>query len=246
MINSRDIKEEFYVYLHKKADNGEPFYVGKGKGLRAYSAKHRSNWWTNVTTKHGCDVVIIDNNLSEGDAFELEVFLISELGRADLGLGPLVNMTNGGDGISGYKFTEEQRKRLSDTHKGKEYNSPLKKGSDNHMYGVKQSQDTINKRRLSLIGKKRSDIVKEQQSIRMTGTKLSQDTKDKIAKIKCKKVICYTDNGFYKEFDSLSDGASHFNIHITNISCCCLGTRKSAGRHPETKEKLQWRNIDGK
>lgn len=36
MINSRDIKDNFYVYIHVRHDNMEPFYVGKGRGDRAY------------------------------------------------------------------------------------------------------------------------------------------------------------------------------------------------------------------
>lgn len=35
-------KNNFYVYIHVKPHNGEIFYVGKGKGKRAYY-KHSRN-----------------------------------------------------------------------------------------------------------------------------------------------------------------------------------------------------------
>lgn len=241
MINSRD---NFYVYIHYRLDNMQPFYIGKGTGDRAHRKNNRSKWWLNIVNKFGYEVKIVSDNLSEEDAFELEIFLIDELGRKDLNKGPLINLTNGGDGVSGYKFTEEQRKALSDSHKGIKSHLYCKKGANHYLYGKKQSQEHIDKRVASLTGKRRSDSAKQQQSIRMSGTKLSQNTKDKIAKIRCEKVICFTDNGFHREFDSLSEGAIYFNIHITNISNCCLGIRQSAGKHPETNEKLRWRKFD--
>lgn len=241
MINSRS---DFYVYVHLRADNMEPFYVGKGSADRAYRKNHRSKWWERTVNKYGYIIKIVDNDLYEHEAFELEEFLIQELGRKDLKLGTLLNLTDGGDGISGYRFTPEQRVNLSNSHKGERSHNFGKKGLDSPLYGKRQSKETIEKRRLKLIGRKRNDDLKMQASIRMLGVKLSQDTRDKIAKSKCEKVICYTDDGFYKEFNSLLEGAMYFNIHITNISCCCTGTRKSAGKHPTTNKKLHWRKLN--
>ncbi len=71
----------FYVYVWYK--NNIPVYVGKGKGRRAYRNKD-------------VDVEIIQYNLTEQQAFDLEKVLISEYGRADLNEGSLWNLTNGG------------------------------------------------------------------------------------------------------------------------------------------------------
>jgi len=105
---------EFYVYVYKKP-NGTPFYVGKGKDDRdSYHLKEALKESTIDCNKHkistirkivaaGDSVVIerVCSNLPEDMAFELEGFLIEEIGRADLGKGPLCNMTNGGEGLSG-------------------------------------------------------------------------------------------------------------------------------------------------
>lgn len=56
---------------------------------------------------------------SESAAFELEKLLIAEIGRRDLGLGPLVNLTNGGDGSSGAIQSLEARAKKSAAMRGR-------------------------------------------------------------------------------------------------------------------------------
>jgi len=58
--------------------------------------------------------------LSEDEAFELEKFLISFIGREIHG-GPLVNLTDGGEGSSGLVHTEENREFFRRLHTGNKY-----------------------------------------------------------------------------------------------------------------------------
>ena len=102
----------FYVYGYLRAvtsergEAGTYYYIGKGIGRRAYS-KHLS-----VPVPKDIDrIVIIADNLTEEEAFKLEIQLISEYGRIDEETGILRNRTNGGEGASGYKFTDEQLAR---------------------------------------------------------------------------------------------------------------------------------------
>lgn len=44
-------------------------------------------------------------------------------------------------------------------------------------------------------------------------------------------------------FDSASDAGRKCNININSISQCCLGNRKSAGKHPQTGKKLHWTYV---
>jgi len=90
--------KKFYVYLHIKLTNGEPFYVGKGNNKRCDSKKGRSNWWLKTVNKYGYDVILLEENLTEEEAFKEEIYWIYRIGRRDKGLGPLVNLTDGGDG----------------------------------------------------------------------------------------------------------------------------------------------------
>lgn len=99
----------YYVYLHRRKDNNEIFYVGKGKGLRAWNKYNRSNHWKSVTKKYGYLVEIVINNIQEWYAFELEKEYILKYKNN----GYLINHTDGGEGISGYKHTKENNSRQS-------------------------------------------------------------------------------------------------------------------------------------
>lgn len=103
----------FYVYIHINPTTGKPFYIGKGKGNRAYSPKGRNKFWHNVVAKHGKEVQIIKEGLSEQDAHKIETELIRLYGRRDNGTGELVNLTNGGEGVHGKIYTKIERKKHS-------------------------------------------------------------------------------------------------------------------------------------
>lgn len=108
---------DFYVYAHRKATTGEIFYIGKGTGRRAHK-RQRGAMWRSIVKKHGLKVEIIQDGLQEWYAFELECDLIALHGRKDCGLGPLANMTDGGDGAAGCACTEAKRAKLSQHFKG--------------------------------------------------------------------------------------------------------------------------------
>lgn len=62
--------------------------------------------------------------LTEKEALSLEISLIEFARQFRL---KLVNQTDGGDGISGYKHTKETRLRMSNSHKGKLLDEETKK-----------------------------------------------------------------------------------------------------------------------
>lgn len=113
-----------YVYKHTRKDNGEVFYIGIGtqdKYKRAFSLIKRNNFWKNITNKTEFLVEIIYDGLSWEDACIKEIELIKHYGRRDLGLGTLVNMTDGGDGTYNVKHSEEwyEKQRKNNNKKGK-------------------------------------------------------------------------------------------------------------------------------
>ena len=90
----------YYVYAYLYSD-GSPYYIGKGKGNRAY-VKHNRNL---LPEDKSC-IVILQDCMAESDALNLEIQLIESYGRLDLNTGPLRNLTNGGEGSSGSTYNQ--------------------------------------------------------------------------------------------------------------------------------------------
>ena len=170
----------YYVYVYVRED-GTPYYIGKGKGQRAYSNQHSINLPTDKSR-----IVFIFKDLSENDAHELECLLIKFHGRKDNDTGVLRNMTDGGEGTSGYKHTAETKqimkgkkhtdetiKKMSDARKGK---IPWNKGKPSPCKGKKHSEEFKQKRSEAtkgknnpMFGKSRTDDQKIKQSETMKG-----------------------------------------------------------------------------
>lgn len=97
----------FYVYLHRRGDNNEVFYIGKGTGNRANVVWGRNPWWKRIYEKCGRVVEYIEKGLSEQDAYDLETETIKfykECGYT------LCNLTDGGEGVPGEYMSVVARK----------------------------------------------------------------------------------------------------------------------------------------
>lgn len=122
-------ENRFCLYFHINSFTEEVFYVGIGTGYRPYSKRNRNIHWIRTVNKFGYIVKIIEENISAEEAKKGEIFFINYFGRRDNKTGNLVNMTDGGDGISGCICTEETAKKISIANTGK-----------------KQSEERISKR----------------------------------------------------------------------------------------------------
>jgi len=147
-----------YTYAHAKP-NGTIFYIGKGIGRRAYS-KNRNDYWKRIVAKYGYEVQILAHWDTEAEALDHEVLLISCM--KDMGI-ELCNLTDGGEGATGYKHTNEHKTKL----KGNSYGASS--------WG------------LTFKGKKHSEESRAQMSyVRIgnknkAGTTLSEESKTKIS-----------------------------------------------------------------
>jgi hypothetical protein len=96
-------------------EDGTPYYIGKGKGRRAYHPYNR-----NAKCPPKERILFLKINLTEEEAFRHEVYMIAVLGRKDIGTGILRNLSSGGDGpTSGWVPTEETKNNISKGMKGK-------------------------------------------------------------------------------------------------------------------------------
>jgi len=142
IVDAREIESDrFYVYalLDSSIQDSEyifqPFYIGKGKGNRAWShiREHLSAGCNPIKESRikkikskGIEIKVgawryFDN---EKNALQFESNLISKLGRINNGSGILTNLTLGGDGgTSGIPCSEEKKLAISKANTGKKRSS---------------------------------------------------------------------------------------------------------------------------
>lgn len=112
----------YYVYAYLREDN-TPYYIGKGKAGRAF--REDRPFKPNDLKR----ISIIEQNLTEAQAFDLEIELIAKYGRKDLNTGILRNKTDGGEGVTNTTLTAEQK--LAKGRKAELHSNFGKFGADN-------------------------------------------------------------------------------------------------------------------
>ena len=149
----------YYTYAYLRED-GTPYYIGKGKGDRAY----RKDGKPCATPKDKSKIIQLKTNLTEEEAFNHERYMIFILGRKDLGTGILLNKSDGGEGASGCIPSEETRKKRSVRMGGENNPSYGKRGKDSPRYGKKHTQETKDKISKSLQG----NVISEKTRIKIS------------------------------------------------------------------------------
>jgi len=153
------------VYQHRRLDTNEVFYIGIGKQKqRAYSKANRNRYWHNIINKVGYDIDILVEGCTWQEACVIEVGMIQDYGRLDLGTGFLANMTDGG-GLAhrGHAHSDETKKKMSNAKKGRKLSEETKrrmsnakkgkvgwnKGKPGTWTGRKHTQESIEKMKAS-------------------------------------------------------------------------------------------------
>lgn len=96
---------EYYVYLYLREDN-TPYYVGMGKGLRAWASHKQQK--TQLLPSDATKIHIIAHRLSKEEAGLLEIKIISYYGRVSVDGGLLCNISSGGAGSNKFQLNKEQ------------------------------------------------------------------------------------------------------------------------------------------
>jgi len=220
------MNEYFYIYLYLDPRKPgkycyeqctylyEPIYVGKGMNGRCFDHlkylknKKRSyfKYKLQAILNEGLTlqnyILILRSHLAETEAFMLEKGLINEIGRQDLNLGPLTNLTDGGEGASGAIRTKETKRKLSDAKKGEKNPRFGKPSLNSGKPGPNKGRPLSEEHRLKIskgnTGKKMSEEARRKISEMsnhsgknnpMYGKKHSEETRKKISKATIGKIV---------------------------------------------------------
>ena len=148
--------KKVYVYIHRRNDTGEIFYVGIGIDNRPYKKSGRTNWWKNIVNEHGYSVEILYERNTWDEAAVIEMMLIEKYGRIRIEPnGILVNRTKGGGGTLGRPCSQETKKKIGMANLGNKHTLGKKH--------TKKTKDKISKSRKKYIGEKhpKAKLTKE-------------------------------------------------------------------------------------
>jgi hypothetical protein len=126
--------------------NYEPFYVGKGKNKQYIThlveAKnneevpdrcwnsYKFNKIKNILKENQEPIILkVEKDLSEKESFDLEIWLIWAIGKRSYGC--LTNLTDGGDGVSGFGAKGEKNGMFG-KHQSEEFKERLRQWYINH------------------------------------------------------------------------------------------------------------------
>jgi hypothetical protein len=239
----------------------EPFYIGRGKKERLFFTKlidrgssYKKNKIKNLKNI-GLEPIltILFSDLSFKESVEKEIELIKKIGRKNLNLGPLTNLTDGGEGRLNGKNSpesnEKMRKSLLDYHKNLEENGikikrteqtimklrEINKGENNPMWGkkhtdkVKQEQsDRVSGLKHPRYGKKHSEetikLIREKRNATVDQEKMNEESR-----LRNNKAILQfsLDGEFIQEFESIKVAANSTGLSESLIGKTCRGQVKN-------------------
>ena len=165
--------EMYYTYAYLRED-GTPYYIGKGSGKRVYS-KIRS-----VSIPPKDRILILKKDLTEDRAFQHEKYMIAVFGRNDLGTGILHNKTDGGEGVSGRIYTEEQKQKITQSKLGKNFGMV---GENHHMYGKTHTPEARKKMSEKVSGEKHPMYGKKGKEHHSYGYRHTEESRKQMSEI---------------------------------------------------------------
>lgn len=128
----------YYVYAYLRKSNNSPYYIGKGKGNRAFKGKHNVSIPSDLTK-----IVFLETGLTNTGACAIERRMIRWYGRKDIETGILYNRTDGGEGVAGIKLSEERKDHIRKLVTGRKNPGASRPGCKNTFYGKQHTAKTL-------------------------------------------------------------------------------------------------------
>jgi hypothetical protein len=221
--------KKYFVYVHTRPDKigiNSIFYVGKGTETRVnYLHRKQNKFHSRVVDKIGKENIKIKRIEcdSEQHALDMEILIISILKR--LGV-QLCNMTDGGEGLSGFRPTAETRNKMSISGKnvqGSEHSRAIKSKNTKISW---ENEETRIKRTNSIRAARKTNESRLKQSIISKKRYENQSERDRQSRIS-------------KEIHS----SPEYKIKFSEIMKKINGTNESRQKRSEIT-KLSWKNEE--
>ncbi len=204
--------KDYEVYIHifpnGKVYIGITSYGAKERWHSGYGYKKQQMMWRAIQ-KYGWDNIehkILFTNLSKEEAEQKEIELIELHKSNQRKYG--YNIRRGGEMVSGYKLSEETRKKMSEARKGEK----------NHLYGKHLTDET--RKKLSIAHKGKCDI----EAVRKGAKKrMGANAYNSRKVIQCDKL-----GNQIKIYDSLANASRETGTRIQDIYNCCKSKQKTA------------------
>ena len=207
----------YFIYAHTLPD-GKVFYVGKGSGQRHLKTSNRSVYWKRIVKKYGYRAIILENNLSEEQAYQREIYWIEyykDNGQC------FANFTNGGDGVRVTKRWWGDA--ISQSMRGKKGPRGMKSSSYKNVISVEELSKCYIELKMSSVA-----IGDKFKITPPTVLSRLQEYGIEIRKPgKARRCIRCINDG--KVFPSISETARYYNLFRENISKVLSGKYKHTG-----------------
>lgn len=261
----------FYVYCLRRPDQEDPFepgkpcpfYIGKGSNGRKNDHRKQAKFLLNEPGRKSIKIKIIHklwkrgldfttnilfNKLTEQEAFKYEMEIIAAYGRINNKTGCLANLSDGGEGTSGYLHLNDAKQRIGKAQAGKIMSEESKRKIGQKNKGKVKSAEVRNKISVSRKGKSagkenpfygRNHTEESIQRMREVkkGKIVSEETKQKISEAGKRRWENISKEEKFRILSGLNSNRVWSEDRRKKMSEVCKGNSRAKGYHHTEEAK---------
>lgn len=233
--------DNYCVYFYLREDL-TPYYVGMGRKQRPFAKHAHRQDKSDFKPQNKEQIKIVHENLSQEEAFALEIFYIKKYGKKCNG-GILINLTDGGEGA---EHNEETKKKLSLMKTGTKASEETKRKMSEKRKGKKMPPGSGKKAALTRIANG-NHIPSEETRRKMSETAIKSGKCKGSKNPAARAIVAFDKNGtFIGQFETAREAAEKLNIGECwkHIPAVCKGQRKhTRGYVFQYKDDLNMANF---